>query len=233
MNWTIPQFGFADIPANLSYIAIALSYYVRGMLWLRILAVIGIALEIIYFALTSSDLFTGIVWNLIFILINVVQIARLLWERRSLRLPLTEKLLLRELLAGLDDLQIARLLKASEWRTLEPGALLTCERKPVKELYLLGSGRAIVEVHGTPVAQLERGSFVGEVALLTGEPASASVIIKEKARILAFPRAALDKAFQSDNEIAGLLHKVLGRDLAIKMRYANEARTGSGAAKLS
>jgi len=127
MDWAIPQFSLADIPANLSYIAIAFSYYVRGMLWLRILAVIGFVLETIYFGLIGSDLYTGIVWNLIFILINVVQIARLLWERRSLRLPVDEKSLLREVLAGLDDFQIAMLLKASEWRTLEPGTEVAVE----------------------------------------------------------------------------------------------------------
>ena len=99
MDWAIPQFSLADIPANLSYIAIAFSYYVRGMLWLRILAVIGFVLEAVYFGLIGSDLYTGIVWNLVFILINVVQIARLLWEKRSLQLPLDEKALLLEVLA--------------------------------------------------------------------------------------------------------------------------------------
>lgn len=225
MDWVVPQFSLADIPANLSYIAIAFSYYVRGMLWLRILAVIGFVLETIYFGLIGSDLYTGIVWNLVFILINVVQIARLLWERRSLQLPLDEKSLLREVLGGLDDFQIAMLLRASEWRTLEPGSVLTCEDRPVEELYLLGSGRAVVEVRGTPVAQLERGSFVGEVAFLTGQPASASVIVKDKVQVLAFPRSALERAFRSDNAIASVVHQVLGRDLAMKMVNANDART--------
>ncbi|QEX14822.1 hypothetical protein FRZ44_00970 [Hypericibacter terrae] len=224
MDWAVPQFSLADIPANLSYIAIAFSYYVRGMLWLRLLAVVGFVLETVYFGLIGSNLYTGIVWNLVFILINVVQIARLLWEKRSLQMPLDEKALLLEVLAGLDNFQIAKLLRASEWRTLKPGTLLTCEDKPVDELYLLGSGQAAVNVRGRTVAQLERGAFVGEVAFLTGKPASASVTIKDKAQVLAFPRSALKKAFRSDSAIASVVHQVLGRDLAMKMVQANDAR---------
>jgi CRP-like cAMP-binding protein len=167
---------------------------------------------------------TGIIWNVIFILINLLQLVRLLRERRRLHLPLDDKALLRELLTGLDDFQIAKLLRSAQWRTLDPGALLTCEAKPVEELYLLSSGRAVVKVRGNPVARLERGSFIGEVAFLTGQQASATVVVSERARVLAFPRSELEQAFEADHAIASVMHRVLGHDLAVKMRFANDAR---------
>src|SRR5262245_29260453 len=175
MNWIEPHFTLADIAGHLSYIMIAASYYLTNILWLRILAIIGLFFEITYFSLTSSDLFTGIAWNTIFILINSYQVYWLLLDRRALKLPLSEQFLLHRVLEGLDDAQIAKLLRVSEWRTLAPDDVLTLEERPVNELYFLCSGRAAVAVHGATVAHLERGSFVGEVAFLTGGAATASV----------------------------------------------------------
>ena len=61
------------------------------MLRLRILAIVGLTLEIVYFSLTSIDLFSGMAWDAIFILINALQVARLMRDRHILRLPASEK----------------------------------------------------------------------------------------------------------------------------------------------
>ena len=45
-----------DIPGHVAYVVIAVSYYLTSILWLRILAVVGLALEVVYFPLVSSDL---------------------------------------------------------------------------------------------------------------------------------------------------------------------------------
>ena len=57
------------------------------MFWLRLVAVVGLSLEILYFWLSGGDLRTGIGWDLIFIIINLYQIYWLVNDRLSLRLP--------------------------------------------------------------------------------------------------------------------------------------------------
>ena len=220
MNWLEPHFALADIPANLSYVIIAVSYYLRNILWLRTLAIVGLVLEIDYFALTSADLLTGIAWDTVFILINAYQVYWLLCDRRALKVPPNEKFLLHRVLEGLDDAQIAKLLRISEWRMLSPDEVLTREARPVTELYFLCSGRAAVNVHGATVAHLEGGSFVGEVAFLTGGFATASVVVETPTKILAFARDGLDDICRVDSTIASVIHQLLGRDLAMKMSQA-------------
>ena len=44
-----------------------------------------------------------------------------------------------------------------------------------KNLLLVLSGSADVEVNGKPIASLTRGTFIAEISFLSGEPASADV----------------------------------------------------------
>src|SRR5689334_5821442 len=130
-----------DIPGHVAYVVIAVSYYLTSIFWLRVFAVIGLALEVVYFVLVSSDLYTGIAWSVMFIAINAYQLVWLLRDRLRLRLPQEEKSVLRRVLTGLDDVQISRLLDASQWRELSAGAHLMRESQEVNELYFLFSGR--------------------------------------------------------------------------------------------
>ena len=64
-------FSLNNWPGHLSYVLIAISYWLTDMFWLRAVAVIGLSLEILYFWLSGGDLRTGIGWDLIFIAINL------------------------------------------------------------------------------------------------------------------------------------------------------------------
>ncbi len=224
MNDLSQFFAIQDVPGHLAYIILAVSYYVTSILWLRMLAIVGIALEGAYFMLTSPELYAGIAWSAIFIAINAYQLFWLIRDRLSLRLPPAEKAALRRVLAGLGDVQIARLLKASQWRDIEARATLTKENQNVDELYFLFAGRAVVDVGGRQVAHLESGSFVGEVAFLTAQKATATVTIMEQSRILAMSREKLTQLCKTDEQVAGAVYQLLGRDLAAKLRRSNGTR---------
>jgi CRP-like cAMP-binding protein len=84
---------------------------------------------------------------------------------------------LRQALSGLDDGQIARPLKAAESVDSAPGEVLTHQDAPVDALYFMCSGGAKVEVNNSTVTHLEKGAFVGEIAYLTGNPATATVTV--------------------------------------------------------
>jgi CRP-like cAMP-binding protein len=214
-------FTLTDLPGHLSYIVIAISYFLTNVFWLRVAAVVGLFLEILYFRLSGLNLQTGLAWDATFILINLYQLIWLVRERINARLPEKEADMLRQSFAGLDDAQIARMLKAADWKDYAPGDVLTRQDAPVDALYFLCTGRAIVEINGTFAAYLERGSFIGEIAYLTGNPATAKVTIDEPSRVLAFSKMRMAKVMAKDSQISGILYQLLGRDLAQKMRRAN------------
>ena len=181
-------------------------------------------LEIVYFALSGGDLSIGIGWTVLFILINAYQLYVLLRDRWSLRLPEKEGPLLREALHGLDDSQISRLLKATEWIDCQVGDVLTTQDAPVDALYFMCSGRATVAVENAVIAHLEKGAFVGEIAYLTGNAATATVTIEEPSRLLKFSKMRMAKVTGADDQINGIIYQLLGRDLALKMRRSNTER---------
>ena len=53
-------FSLNNWPGHLSYVLIAVSYWLTDMFWLRLVAVVGLTLEILYFILSGGDLRTGI-----------------------------------------------------------------------------------------------------------------------------------------------------------------------------
>ena len=216
--------GPTDLIEHLSYVLIAVSYFLTQIFWLRVAAVAGLALEIVYFMVTKQSFTIGLPWDVAFILINLYELALLLRERAQSRLPSDDAFLLRRAFEGLDDIQIAKLLRAADWRSFAVGDVITRQDAPVDALYFILSGRAKVEVDGQVLAHLESGAFIGEIAYLTGNLATAKVTIEEQARLLAFSRMRMAKVTAGDRQINGILYQVLGRDLAQKMRQANTRR---------
>ena len=219
---TIP-FIWADVPGHVSYILIAVSYYLTNMYWLRVTAVLGLSLEIVYFQLSGGAMHTGIAWDVVFIAINAYQIYWLIADNRNLRMLEDAHLLRQGVFAGFSHAQLARLVKAGSWRTLEAGTTITNEGEPVSELVLICNGQASVEAQGHVVAHLRGGAFVGEMAFVSGKPASATVTVEHASRAFVFNMEKLRKIVATDELVAVAMHRVIGRDLADKLAAKNEA----------
>jgi len=153
----------------------------------------------------------------VFVLINLVQIYRLLAERRALKSMKDVHLLRQGAFADLDDRELARLVKAGSWRDFEEGVKITSEGEPVSELVLICEGEAVVNVDDQIVTRLSRGALVGEMAFVSGHPASATVVTSSPTRAFAFDMAKLRGFVRTDELIAAALHRVIGRDLTQKL----------------
>ena len=222
MDEVATMFSFNNFFGHFSYLLIAISYWLTDIFWLRLVAVVGLSFEILYFWHSGGDLRTGIGWDVIFIIINAYQLYRLLRDRLSLRLPEADRDLLRSVLTGLDDSQIARLLAAGAFCDLADGTTLAIEDEPLEKIHFICAGRVGVTIAGREVSHLERGNFVGEVAFLTEKPATATVIAEGDVRALVFERDKLSQFFKNETEVAGLIYQLLGRELAQKIKVSNQ-----------
>jgi CRP-like cAMP-binding protein len=206
------------IPGHLAYAIIAVSYLLTNIFWLRVAAVVGIGLEVVYFVLSGTPIWTSIIWDTLFILINLVQLLRLLRDRLSLRLTSDQKAFLAPIVGDLDKAQIAQLLRTGEWRALPPGEVLTVEDSPVTDLTFICEGRTEVMVKDQVIAHVGQGAFIGDVSFTTGSTATATVVTDEPSRVLAFDQARLKALCRRDKQIASALYRRLGGGLADKMR---------------
>jgi hypothetical protein len=69
--------------ANIFYLV---SFVTRDMLWLRILTCCGLVLGLAFFSCQAAPMYGPTLWHLVFLLINLVQLRRLVQERRRLNL---------------------------------------------------------------------------------------------------------------------------------------------------
>lgn len=214
---------FGLIVGNLTYIVIAISWLLTNIMWLRIVAVLGLCLEITYMSQQpGGPVWTTMGWDSVFVAINLVQLAIIVRDRLSLRLTKEERVYLAPVLERLDKAQIARMLRTGGWKTLEPGAVMTQEGQAVDDLILICAGRAEVKVHGSLVAHVGPGVYIGEMAFTTGRPATATVTVTEACRVLALDQKKLRQLCNQDREIASAIYALVGGGLADKMHASNE-----------
>jgi len=221
MDTLFSYLSLTDVPGHVSYIILAISYCLTNIYWLRVAAVIGIALEVIYFSLTSNQLYTGIAWNFIFIAINSYHLVLLTRDRLSLKLGKAERQLLTNALTGLCDAQIARVLRTGIWRQISAGHNLMSEGEMASELYFIQSGRLAVYAKGVHVAELGPGALIGEVGFLTGSAAIATVVADSDARLIAFDRQQLLGACRQDEQVSAAVHRLICHDLAAKITLSD------------
>ena len=210
-------FVWADVPGHVSYLIIAVSYWLTNIYWLRLTAIIGLALEIVYFRMSGGALHTGIAWDVVFVLINAWQVWRLVADRRALASLEEVQFLRHGTLAGFDSVRLASLLRTGTWRDFAPGTRLTEEGRPVADLVLICDGQATVEAGGEAIANLHGGAFVGEMAFLSGNPASATVTVARPMRAFVFDMGKLAALARENDSVAGDLHRAIGHDLARKL----------------
>ena len=220
--WLTLPWGHAA--GHVSYLIIAISYWLTNIYWLRVTAVVGLCFEIAYFVLVSGGtLYTGIGWDAIFIAINLFHLLRLTRERMRVRLADDDHDLLRTLFDGLDDAQIGMLLNSASWHKAAVGEQLTIEGAPVSALMLIAAGQVSVDVGDQTIARMGPGSFIGEMAFLTGGNASATVTATHETRVMKLEQTRLKTLLVIDSQIASVLHRLLGADLAQKLRSLNRA----------
>jgi len=217
MDALTSYFSLTDVPGHVSYAILAVSYCLTNIYWLRVTAVVALILEIVYFSLTSGNLYAGIAWDLIFIAINGYHLVLLTSDRFSLKLGKAERKLLTSALEGLCDAQIARVLRTGSWCEIAEGTRLMVEGQSVGELYFIQNGRLSVHVRGIHVAELGPGALVGEIAFLMGNAATATVTADGSVRLIAFNRERLTIACRNDKQVAAAMHRLIGHDLATKI----------------
>lgn len=219
---------YFEIPGHISYILIAISYYLTNIFWLRVTAVVGLSMEIWYFRLSGGNLSTGIAWDMVFIAINAYQLYWLYDEHRKATRFEGASHFKQGAFAGLSSLQISRLVKAGTWRDVPQGGALTIEGQPVKALFYVANGVFSVVKGDMEVARIEPGAFAGEMAFLSGAWASATVRAVSPSKVFAFDSEGLRKMTRDDEVSAAALHLMLGRDLAQKLRGMNAGPRDNG-----
>ena len=119
------------------------------------------------------------------------------------------------LFSGVSDEVLAEIADRARARRLQAGEVLFRQGDRADELYVVESGQLEVSMdafEGRPVRLLLRGGVVGELALLSGEPRSASVRARRDSNLIELSRASFDALLTEPDFVRDLL-RVLGMEL--------------------
>src|SRR5688572_13907453 len=101
------------------------------------------------------------------------------------------------LFEGLSKVEVARLVPELEDVALAPGDVLMRQGDPGDALFIVASGQVRAELAGpdgvTPLETIGPGRVIGEVALLSGQPRTATVRALSTSRVWRLSRARLDR----------------------------------------
>jgi thioredoxin reductase (NADPH) len=126
-----------------------------------------------------------------------------------------------ELIAALDEV--------GERRALAAGELLYRAGEPTPALFVVLSGRvAIVDDYGRSDERVlgvhDEGSFVGELTMLTGQPAYLTVVVREAGEAIVVDRRALRTAVSSNQRLGDAILSALIARRAVMVGHGSGMR---------
>ena len=121
------------------------------------------------------------------------------------------------LFAGCSKNELRELAKTADELDLREGTVLTREGRPGREFFVLIEGTAQVTKKGKTIAELGPGDWLGEIALITDSPRTATVTATSPVDVLVIT----DRRFRSVVEtMPSIALKVLAR---VGERLASDA----------
>ena len=123
------------------------------------------------------------------------------------------------LFAGCSKNELRQLAKTADEIDLRQGTVLTREGRPGREFFVLIDGTAEVTKKGKKIADLGPGDWLGEIALITDSPRTATVTATSPVDVLVIT----DRRFRSVVEtMPSIALKVLAR---VGERLTSDARS--------
>lgn len=168
----VHMLSLSDLAGHASFMFLALSYLESDFLALRLFAVSGVSLSIIFQYYREKPLWIPIRWNTVFLIINAVMIVALLKEERDAQNIPSEKKHMYEstfMKKGMKPVDFLHLCSAAERLEVKKGEVIVSEKLKNTRVYLVKSGQLTVTQNGTLVRTIQADQFVGSMSFLSWE----------------------------------------------------------------
>ncbi|MGB5769405.1 MAG: hypothetical protein WBM32_05980, partial [Crocosphaera sp.] len=212
----------ADHLVNLSSILTLLSFTVRDILFLRLLA-IGAQLTFIpYCLMQSPPLWTPVIWNVLFLMVNIVNLIILLLERRPVKFSSDEEKLYKLAFNSLTPREFLKLLACGEWREGKAEEILILPRTISPRVSILCQGEAVATLEGKELSKIPEGKLLGVSSIFAGSPMPIGIKFITVSRYISWPIEPLQKNLDKQPELRAKLRSIVSQDLAKSVNFLEE-----------
>ncbi len=219
------MYGFAgDLiePDNLVFLAAAIqaaALLFQGQTKIRVILLVGSLTYIAYYTLAADEpLWEAMIATLAMACANVVGLTAHLLGK-NVRLIPAHQLSLYAMMGGVEPGEFRALMKHARVRRLKKDETLTTVGEVPGQLYYVIEGDIEIE-QGEGRFRIPPRHFIGEVSLMLGTPASATVHAKAGAQVVEWPRDRLVRTMARKPELMIAVESLLGRDMARKVATA-------------
>jgi small-conductance mechanosensitive channel len=136
-----------------------------------------------------------------------------------------------ELFADLPDNALTTLAERSHWLRFAPGEIVMLEGDDSRAMFVVAAGKAVIELAGRRLNQLDVGDTFGEIAFLTGEPRTATVRARDVLHVVEIASDALGALVEEQQHLADdLARRVAARQdlLAAQGKQETSPETRKG-----
>ncbi len=216
-NWSQPGLDeFLIILFNLGNTLAVVAFVVRGPIMLRVLAVIGTTMQAFYYGFISTGpIGHGVFWKTVMAVSATAFMIILIRERMGRPFAPELRGLAHELNL-LNPGQLEKLFKVGMVRVAEGEPTILRQGEHPDELYYLLEGSATVLKDGRTIP-VDSGTFLGEIAFVSGGPATADVILAKDSTYFAWPVGKLKVLLAREDQIDIGLRGLINHDLARKI----------------
>lgn len=205
----------SEILLHISYLLLVGASLVRAILPLRVLAIASGFTAVVYdLGINQTSM---VLWEAAFTVVNIVQVGILIYERKRARLTDEEESLRQRMFGQLSVVEFHRLIRTGTWVSTNEGELLTQQGHPVSRIVLITDGATAVDVDDKIIAYCRQGDFIGEMAFVSGNSATATVKTISPTRYLMWRFVDLKKLIEHHPEIRTALQTVFNRNLIDKL----------------
>lgn len=208
------------VAGHLASVLTMLAYLLKDILWLRFLTILSCFAGIAFnYVVPARPLWTVIYWNILFAVINIVQIAIIIKERTGIRFTDEEKELHETLFKNFAPFEFMKLMRIGRWLEAKHGETLAVEKQPLNAVMLIYNGLVGVETNGVEVARLKDGNFIGEVSFIAGGTATATVKALMPTRYIAWPKEEINQLLNRNPSMRFAMQAMLSTDLTKKLMH--------------
>lgn len=215
-------YSTAGLLTLLVYVLFIAATLQRNPFRLRIGLIVAAALAVFVALLGRKDYLLALL-ALILAGVNAGQLALLMFGGRNIRFTKEEQEMVDSALPIMTPKQARHLLNQGLWISGRPGEVLIHEGERVQHLFYLSQGRARVTNGGKPIATCDPQTFIGEMTVLSGDPATGTVTLDAVSRFWCITAPALRRFLDENPDLQVALETGFSRDMRAKLVRANKA----------
>lgn len=184
------------------------------------IAVASLLASIYYGVQTSPDWFL-VAWGLAFFIASTLHLAVMLYEKQNLRFySRDEKELYHAIFYHFSPAQYRKLLSHGKRYRVDAGVTLAEQGKELDAVSVIVKGKTAVYVDGKIIAYCKAGNLIGEISMLSGGPATATVVTIEPTNLISWEKGAL-MTLEKDPSTKEAMRTVFNVELVNKLSVPN------------